>query len=428
MKNTPEELADTARKTFFAPLHDALGRSTKTRACTDYPDPQHLESGIGRALRPVLSGREWVQHVGMTFGLDLSVSNFFAALRSDRRRGMVEEVAWDVREQADGLLSKGSDPLSEHPELDGFAVYASDGHTHAASAHETPLHKKKRPVSHIYSLNLRTHTVVPLALSEPQGFKLAEHELGTLKRIGDKALRMREPKGVKVIHVYDPAIIDYRQWHRWKQGRGVYILTREKANSALTKLGDHDWDRDDPRNTGVVSDEMVGPSNGYAMRRVVYVDPVAGKRYSFLTNEFTLPPGLIAFLYKLRWDVEKTFDQFKNKTCEKKAWAGNATAKKQQALFICLAHNLMRMLEVKLEREEGVVDKKAAAKRRTRMEEDVKKARAAGRVPNPLVVNWARASQHCLQFIRWLNRCLSGSTPWREAVDLLRPLMARYLW
>ena len=28
-------------------------------------------------------------------------------------------------------------------------------------------------------------------------------------------------------------------------------------------------------------------------------------------------PGVIAFLYKLRWDVEKVFDQLKNKLEEK---------------------------------------------------------------------------------------------------------------
>jgi len=32
-----------------------------------------------------------------------------------------------------------------------------------------------------------------------------------------------------------------------------------------------------------------------------------------------LRPGLIAFLYKLRWDVEKVFDQLKNKLNEQKA-------------------------------------------------------------------------------------------------------------
>mgnify|MGYP007096715800 CR=1 FL=1 len=36
------------------------------------------------------------------------------------------------------------------------------------------------------------------------------------------------------------------------------------------------------------------------MRRATYCDPVSGKSYRFLTTEMTLPPGLIAFIYKLR--------------------------------------------------------------------------------------------------------------------------------
>jgi len=66
--------------------------------------------------------------------------------------------------------------------------------------------------------------------------------------------------------------------------------------------------------------------------------------------------GLIAFLYKLRWDVEKVFDQIKNKTFEQKAWAGNQTAKQQNAMFIALAHNLMKMLEVIIEHQEGITN------------------------------------------------------------------------
>ena len=49
-------------------------------------------------------------------------------------------------------------------------------------------------------------------------------------------------------------------------------------------------------------------------------DPVTGKAYSFLTTEMTLPPGLIALLYKLRWDVEKVFDEAKNKLEQQQAW------------------------------------------------------------------------------------------------------------
>ena len=35
------------------------------------------------------------------------------------------------------------------------------------------------------------------------------------------------------------------------------------------------------------------------------------------------PPGLIVFLYRRRWDLEKVYDQFKNKLNEKKSWASS---------------------------------------------------------------------------------------------------------
>ncbi len=87
------------------------------------------------------------------------------------------------------------------------------------------------------------------------------------------------------------------------------------------------------------------------MRRITYDDPITGKIYRFITNELTLPPGLIAFLYKLRWDIEKIFDQVKNKLLEQKAWAKSATAKIQQAHFIALAHNLMVLLNHQIQTE-----------------------------------------------------------------------------
>ena len=426
MKNTPIE--PTVRQAFFAPLATALSRSTHTRSCPDYTDEQHLESGVGRVLDHSVSGREWIQRLAMKFGIPVSVSNSFAALRSKRRRNMVDEVARDVRSQADSLISLADDPLAKHQELTGFAVYASDGHTHGASAHEKERHGKKYPVTHLYSLNLRTHSLSTLGLSFPQAdHRKKEHELATLKRLGGKALRLNQPKGVRVIHVYDPAIVDYIQWQKWKRGRGVYVLTLEKKNSALTKVGNCPWDKDDKRNIGVIADELVGPSNGYFMRRVIYQDPTTGKIYRFLLNELTIPPGLVAFLYKLRWDVEKVFDEIKNRSFERKAWAGNEPAKNQQAMFICLAHNLMRMLEIKLDHDEGITDQKAAAKRRTRISEEVSQADEAGRTPNPLVTTWRRATQRCCQFFRWLRHCIANSTPWTEAMDLLRPLMARYI-
>ena len=428
MKTTETRKEETLRNQFFAPLEVALSRAENTRTCNNYSDQTYVHSGVGRVVEASKSGREWIQFFCTVACVYVSVANFFAALRSKRRLRLLEEVEADVRQQADQQIREHGDPFSKYPELEPFEIYASDGHSHGASAHEEEIYGKKRAVNHIFSLNLRTHTLAHLTVTQPAEGKKKEHEIKAIKRIGGRALRLDAPKGTKVIHVYDPAIIDYREWYKWKQGHGVYIITREKSNSKLLTLELRCWDKNDPRNAGVISDELVRPSNGHSMRRVRYTDPVSGESYSFLTTEMTLAPGLIAFIYKLRWDIEKAFDEVENKLAQKKAWGKQNTTKTQQALFITLAHNLLLMLEKKLEIEEGITDEKVRRKQVKRLAMDIQQAQRAGRTPNCLVENLTRATQRSLQFIRWLRTGLTLNTSWEKAVEQVRPLMLHYLF
>ena len=427
MRNLESPQLETLRQRFFAPLDRALDRAHSIRKCQEYPDQLHLRSGVGRVIDGSKSGREWVQFFCTLFTLSLSVANFFAALRSQRRLQLLQEVDKDVRAQADEQSRKRKDPFEPYPELASFEVYASDGHTHGASAHEDPIYDKKRPVSHLFSLNLRTHTAAHLTVTQPKRGKKAEHEIKALKRIGGATLRLGAPKGTKVIHAYDPAIVDYAQWQKWKRGHGVYVITVEKANSALMKTARRVWDRQAPENVGVLSDETVVSPTGATLRRVRYRDPVTGEVYRFITNELTLAPGLLAFIYKLRWDLAKVFDTFKNKLEQKKAWGKHKFAKAQQAHFITLAHNLLLMLENTLDIEEGIVDEKVHVKKAKRLAEDVERALQAGRSPNVLVQQLTRATQRSFQFIRWLRTGLILNTSWEQAVVQLRPLMLKYL-
>jgi len=249
--------------------------------------------------------------------------------------------------------------------------------------------------------------------------------MSALKRLTPAEMRLGAKAKTKVIHVYDPAGIDYYQWFKWKT-KGIYFISREKANSRPLVIGEIPIE-DDPRNTGVLTDERIGVFAGVMIRRIRYQDPASGEIFSFITNEFTLPPGLIAFLYKLRWDVEKSFDEKKNKLQENKAWATSDEAKSQQAHFVCMAHNLLILLERKLEREEGLRDDKLYKKRLKRMEQIEKKIRAADRTPNPMVLKCNRITQRSLQFIRWLRNAIASLTSWSDGVAQLRPLMAKYL-
>ena len=139
-----------------------------------------------------------------------------------------------------------------------------------------------------------------------------------------------------------------------------------KENTSLLICGDREFDREDPRNVGIVSDQLGGTNSGDMLRKIVYVEPATGKKFVFLTNEMTLPPGLIAFIYKKRWDIEKVFDQFKNKLMENKAWAKSSNGKCAQAQFMALTHNLTLLLERKIESEEGISDTKIEKKRKDR--------------------------------------------------------------
>jgi hypothetical protein len=422
------ENRSTLNDRFWQPLLNAFSDSKLTRRCKQYEDIAHLKSGIARVIHPRDSGRAWVQNLCLYFEqISFSVGNFFDALKSKRRLDFVVETSHTLANETDlQVLNSGKDPFARHKELRKFQVYLSDGHSIGASAHESPIHGKKRAINHIFSLNLRTHSLHYIDLCKPAGKKKKEHEIKKLKSLEMSALRMGAPKGIKVIHAYDRAIVDYRFWSKCKQN-GIYYITMEKSNSALIKCGDMDYDLKDSRNEGVLANEMVGPSGGEAIRRIIYRDGQSGKTYTFLTSEMTLPPGLIAFIYKCRWDIEKVFDQTKNKLGENKAWANSVNAKKQQAQFICMTHNLILLLSLKLEKEEGIRDEKSRRRGAERKKDAQQEASKNGLKINSLVSQFDRATQRCLQFIRWLRLSLIRKTPYSQAVSELRPLMRQYI-
>jgi hypothetical protein len=136
------------------------------------------------------------------------------------------------------------------------------------------------------------------------------------------------------------------------------FVTLEKSNSAAAIQGVNELDRTAPRNEGIVSDHLVGTSNGVMLRRIVYVNPEDGVSYTYLTNDNTLPACQIVLLYKHRWDIEKIFHQFKSKMGERKSWASSLEAKQSHAIFECIAHNLLLLFEKHIAQSEGLVAKR----------------------------------------------------------------------
>ena len=168
-------------------------------------------------------------------------------------------------------------------------------------------------------------------------------------------------------------------------------------------------------------------SYGRMIRKVVYIDPISGNQYSFITNVMDLPPGLIAYIYKVRWDIEKTFQQFKGNYQEKKAWGKSAEAKSIQANFLCIVFNLMLIIEDKVETEEGIVDQKIIAKQKKRILENIEILKKKNLKINPMIITLKKSVIRSCQFIRLIEIVFDDLTSWGTFVLKLRPRMEAYL-
>ena len=140
-----------------------------------------------------------------------------------------------------------------------------------------------------------------------------------------------------------------------------------------------------------------------------------------------IKPGVIAFIYKTRWDIEKAFDGFKNYFHEQKSWGKSANAKCQQAIFMCLTHNLNLILERKLEVEKNIVDKKIIEKAEKILIEDMNKLITENKPINSLVFTLRRGVLRSMQFIRFIKSKLYKICSWEAFIRDVEPYMLKYL-
>jgi hypothetical protein len=402
-------LSKTIPETIMAPIGTYSAQSNFSRKCSTISDADWLNIGISRVLSDAQTGRCYLQQFGHLLAVCPHSGHFFEMLKSQRRLNHLTDVAEKL---ADSMPDNNTIPSI----FKDYALYAADGHWHDAAAHDETIDDRRWPVGHVYAQNLRTGAIHHLALANGK----KEHDMSVIKRLGSIKFRMREATGTRVAFVWDRAAINFRLWHEWKHNNGIYFISRAKDNMALETIGINQFDLKDLINAGVVSDELVATSQHVAVRRVVYINPDDGKQYEFLTTIFDLAPGAIAWLYLQRWGIEKTFDVFKNKLREAKAWATSANAKCMQAEFICLAANLLTLFERHLQETHGIEDvagRKRQEQRREAQKAKVSKTRITlGRliteIVRPLVVS--------VKFIRWVRAHWASSAPLSQLIDRLR--------
>jgi hypothetical protein len=140
-------------------------------------------------------------------------------------------------------------------------------------------------------------------------------------------------------YVVDRGYLDFGRLYRLKSGLAFFVI-RAKSNLDFSRRASRRVDK----TPGLRSDQTIvlcGPKTSKLypdpLRRVVYRDPVTGKPFVFLTNNFDLPALTIASIYKCRWQVELFFRWIKQHLRIKSFYGTSPNAVKTQVwIAICI--------------------------------------------------------------------------------------------
>jgi hypothetical protein len=217
-----------------------------------------------------------------------------------------------------------------------------------------------------------------------------------------------------VLWVWDKAVVDLPFWAARKSA-GIYFLSLRKEGMCLAVEQERGIDFTQPINQGVTADRVVIDRRGLRVREITFCNPCDGQVYIYLTTEMTLAPGLLALLYKTRWEIEKVFDETKTKLTEKKSWATTTTAKEMQAHFVAIVHNLL-LLQQDEHEQQGVVNTAENQRRQKRLDQPQADLAKTGQTLPLLYTVLQRCTQAPFKLIRWLR------VHWHQPTALLQAL------
>jgi hypothetical protein len=152
-------------------------------------------------------------------------------------------------------------------------------------------------------------------------------------------------------YVLDRGYVDFARLHRLSQA-GAFFVTRPKRKMKfrVQRRLAPDADR------GVTGDRLIRLT-GQTMRRglrawpirlIRYVDPLTGKRLSFLTNHLTLDAWQVALLYRKRWKIELLFKWMKQHLHVKAFFGTTPNAVKSQLWIALITLVLIHRLKQRL--------------------------------------------------------------------------------
>lgn len=158
------------------------------------------------------------------------------------------------------------------------------------------------------------------------------------------------PLQAGAIYVMDRGYLHFARLYALHQ-QSAYFVTRAMSNFQYRRQYTCPVDK----STGLLFDQRVKTTGTHtsktypqALRRIGYRDAATGKRFVFLTNNFTLPALSIAQLYKSRWAIELFFRWIKQNLRIKAFYGESANAVKTQIWIAVCIYLLVAILKKRL--------------------------------------------------------------------------------
>lgn len=342
---------------WFSPMERALDKvrfSEKIYAAL----PMHLflMSGCIRQMSRYNTLRGIIQaffHMDDFAGVSsIKRSTMSDALSSVGRHRILSESVGHLIAHASKVLP---DKLADIEGIGNRPIIATDATYQHESTHYYPVTPSQGGGDNSKGHQLLTHfdlrLGIPLAMiAETQSVA----EIRLLKQVReDGQYNWMESKNA--IHSVDRAFVDAPYWDGLKKKIGSTVITRMRDDLNYHSTNSRSVE-EKPCNEGVLSDvEIQLNSSPEPWRLIGFMSPES-KRYYYLTNDFTLQPGVVAFIYYRRWDIEKYFDNLKHDMDNNKAWGKSKTTIAQQALLAIASYILTRLFVVARQQEMGMVE------------------------------------------------------------------------
>ncbi len=406
------------------PISDALARVRggdalfRVLSMTDF-----IGLGVLRHLQGMPTLREQVQSLlhlepGEPQQAPLARSTWSDALSSKRRGAILETVVLPLLSEARTVLP---DRLAGFTELGGRPVYATDGTYQEESAHYhrcTPSQGgEDNPKGHAL---LSFYDVRLGCVADVHADTRSRHETLLLRDYDQSDQAMTQHKGA--LWLLDRAFIDAPFWDKKKKRLGSTMITRMKSNLRIDSTEGLPV-ADVPANEGVVKDQRITLSSSPEFWRLITYRTRRGHRVEFLTNEFDLEPGLIAFLYSRRWEEEKCFDTWKNDFSLAKAWGSSVVAIDNQVRLAIITSILVAMLLQRTMGRHGIVDEKSLRKQDRRQPS---KTDGTDR-PDWSAPVFRYTSKLSRQVLRFFKHCFHKPASQALYESQLRPMLLEYL-